>query len=162
MRGSSGAASGIWCGPGRPILRAMEPQVMPVELALGERPVTAQLTLNRTEDWNGRGALLTLVCDLGEWTGLGPDIFSALRALMGDLERVHGRVGLVGARPNAWASGMQRDMGDGRSVYLLSLPRSPGRPPSAPTLDPAPLADVGTIADQDAFQRQWMPKPEAP
>ena len=133
---------------------------MPVQLALGDQQLAAELTLTRTDDWNGHGASLAIKCKSGEWSGLGPDIFSALRVLMADLERDDGRVGVIGARPNAWASNMLRDMGDGRTAYLLSLPWTPTQHPTARTLDAAPLADVGTTADQDEFQRQWMPEPE--
>lgn len=135
----------------------MEPETKSVQVRVRGRDAVATLTVTRTPDWGGRGARLRVVCDLGEWSGLGPDIFGALRALMAHLEADGGLIGVVGARPNAWASGMQRDMGDGRSVYVLSLPRVEGRPPSEPTLDPAPLDEVGTAAQQDAFQEQWRP-----
>ena len=138
-------------------MHRVEPETHRVSVRVGDHDVEATLTLTRTDDWGGRGAHLAVTCELGEWSGLGSDIFSAVRALMDELERVEGRIGVVGAKPNAWASGMQRDMGDGRSVYILTLPRTPGRPPSAPTLDPASLDEVGTTADQDAFQRRWMP-----
>ena len=134
-----------------------EPESYEVAFRLSASDDTAVLTLRRTSDFGGRGALLTVCTATSEWSGLGPDIFSALRSLMLDLERSNGRIGVQGALPHAWASGMQRDMGDGRSVYLLSLPRKSGRPPSIRTLDPAPLDEVGTTVDQDDFQRRWMP-----
>lgn len=65
------------------------------------------------------------------------------------------RVGLNGARPNAWASGMAADMGQGRSVYLLPPTWTEERPPLVQTLGPAPLLEVGTRADQDRFQHAW-------
>lgn len=140
----------------------MEPETRSVDVRVHSRDAAASLTLIRTPDWDGRGSLLRVECDLGEWSGLGPDVFGALRALMTNLEADDGLIGVVGARPNAWASGMQRDMGEGRTVYVLSLPRTEGRPPSAPTLDPAPLDEVGTTGEQDAFQQQWRPPRSSP
>jgi hypothetical protein len=49
---------------------------------------------------------------------------------------------------------MQRDMGDGRVVYLLELGSS-SRPPAVGTLDAAPLDSVGTVTEQDDFQTRW-------
>lgn len=133
-------------------------EVTSVELRVRDREVTGELTLSYIDDGGRRAVRLTATCEFGEWTGTGSDIFGSLRALMVELERDDGRIGVMGARANAWASGMQRDMGSGRSVYLLSLPRTAGRPPSAPTLDPAPLHEVGTTAEQDDFHRRWMPE----
>lgn len=59
-----------------------------------------------------------------------------------------------GARRNAWASGMQRDMGRGRVVYLLDDSR---RPPSVPTLGLAPAEQVVTVQEQkDSAVRSGM------
>ena len=143
-------------GPGVTVHR-VEPEIHHVRVRVREQETTAELLLSVTTDPGERRMRLSIRCELGEWSGHGEDIFSALRSLMRDLEHDCGRIGVEGARPNAWASGMQRDMGVGRSVYILSLPRSPERPPSAQTLDPAPLDEVGTTADQDEFQRLWMP-----
>jgi hypothetical protein len=68
-------------------------------------------------------------------------------------------IGVAGARPNVWASGMQRDMGSGFSAYVLTIPQPPGRPPTVPTLEPTPCTEVGTIVEQDDFQRRWHAHP---
>lgn len=59
-----------------------------------------------------------------------------------------------GARRNAWASTMQREMAAGYAVYLTRLGER-GRPPFVRTLDPAPRDDCGTVAEQQAFHEQW-------
>lgn len=103
-----------------------------------------------------RGASrLQLVGDDQMWEAVGPDVFEALRSLRRELDAGGLRVGVNGARPNAWSSGMQRDMGLGRMTYLCELGDSGGFP-MVGTLDPAPLAEVGTVADQDEFHAAWL------
>jgi hypothetical protein len=89
------------------------------------------------------------------WTAQGPDLFEAMRALRRALDPLGIRLGVNGARRNAWASGMQRDMGEGRVVYLLSEGQR-GRPPQVSTLGPAPLAEVGTVDEQDEQFTRWL------
>lgn len=103
----------------------------------------------------GREWLLTLTAPEQSWVGSGPDVFEALRSLRRQLDEEDIRLGCAGARPNAWSSGMQRDMGVGRSVYLTEVGVS-GRPPHAGTLDPASLAETGTVAEQDEFHARWL------
>jgi hypothetical protein len=122
-----------------------------VDVVSGACEVTWQLSTElRGRDW-----AIVLTSPTTSWTSTGSDPFEALRALRRQLDNEGIRVGLAGALPNAWASGMQRDMGEGRSVYLLEIPRSAGRPPTAGTLDAVSCDRVGSVADQDEFQRRW-------
>lgn len=108
-------------------------------------------------DWT-----LTLTCGDLSWTGAGPDVFEALRQLMRVAAADGALIGVTGARPNAWSSGMQRDMGCGYSTYLLSTPQPPGRPPDVPTLSPVDPSLVGTVEEQDAFHKIWLENRGAP
>jgi hypothetical protein len=65
------------------------------------------------------------------------------------------RIGVAGARANAWSSGMQRDMGEGRWVYLHD-PALHERAPDAPTLEPIPPEEAATVAEQDACFEEWV------
>jgi hypothetical protein len=113
-----------------------------------------------TETVDGAAFRLNLEAAERSWSGDGPDLFAALRTLLGSLESIpDARLGVNGARPNAWASGMLRDMAGGQQVYLLSLPRIRERPPTAPTLGDASLSEVGSLAEQDAFQANWRQPP---
>lgn len=98
-----------------------------------------------------RGASrLQLVGDGQAWEAVGPDVFEALRSLRRELD-AHGlRVGVNGARPNAWSSGMQRDMGLGRMTYLCELGEFGGMP-TVGTLDPAPLEPTGERRPREDF-----------
>jgi hypothetical protein len=73
-----------------------------------------------TADLRGRGWLLAITSPDGKiWRAGGPDLFKALRALRRLMDPLGIRLGVNGARRDAWASGMQSDMGEGRVVYLL-------------------------------------------
>jgi hypothetical protein len=50
---------------------------------------------------------------------------------------------------------MQRDMGEGKTVYLCELDLG-GRPPVAGTLDVAPLDEVATVSEQNEFHARWL------
>jgi hypothetical protein len=103
----------------------------------------------------GRDWLLELQGDERTWSADGPDLFEALRVLRAELDDEEILMGCNGARSNAWASGMQRDMGEGKTVYLCALNLN-ARPPVARTLDPAPLDEVATVSEQDEFHRRWL------
>jgi hypothetical protein len=104
----------------------------------------------------GRDWLLTLTRPDGtSWAAEGPDLFKALRALRHILDPLGIRLGVNGARRDAWASGMQCDMGEGRVVYLL-VEGQAGRPEQVSTLGPAPVSHVGTVGDQDHQHEQWL------
>ncbi len=108
-------------------------------------------TSRRGRDW------LIAITDLGgnSWAAEGPDLFEALRALRSALDPLGVRFGVNGARRDAWASGMQRDMGEGRVVYLLTEGET-GRPPQVSTLGPTSLAEVGTVSEQDQQHARWL------
>ena len=77
----------------------------------------------------GRNWLLEVTGQAGNsWAAEGPDLFETLRVLRRALDPLGIRLGVNGARRNAWASGMQRDMGEEQVVYPLTEGQS-GRPP---------------------------------
>ncbi len=83
------------------------------------------------------------------------DLFKALRALRRILDPLGIRLGVNGARREAWASGMQCDMGEGRVVYLL-IEGNAGRPEQVSTLGATSLSHVGTVDDQDQCHERWL------
>ena len=108
-------------------------------------------TSRRGQDW-----LLTITSPDGtNWAADGSDLFKALRALRRILDPLGIRLGVNGARRDAWASGMQCDMGEGRVVYLLIEGRA-GRPKQVSTLAAASLSHVGTVYDQDQNHERWL------
>jgi hypothetical protein len=109
-----------------------------------------------TTSRRGRDWLITLADhDGNSWAAEGPDLFEALRALRRSVDPLGIRLGVNGARRSAWASGMQRDMGEGRVVYLLTEGET-GRSPQVSTLGSASLAEVGSVREQDEQYARWL------
>lgn len=108
-------------------------------------------TSRRGRDW-----VLTITSPEGKsWAAEGPDLFKALRALRRILDPLGIRLGVNGARRDAWASGMQCDMGEGRVVYLL-VEGQAGRPEQVRTLGDTSVGHVGTVDDQDRRHDRWL------
>jgi hypothetical protein len=109
-----------------------------------------------TADRRDRDWLLAIASPEGKvWRAEGPDLFKALRGLRRILDPLGIRVGVNGARRDAWASGMQCDMGEGRVVYLLKEGQTT-RPEQVSTLALAPLEQVGTVDEQDQQYQRWL------
>lgn len=107
--------------------------------------------------------LMTLEASDGRrWTSEAPDVFGCLLDVRAQVEPDGVLLCCNGARRDAWASGMQRDMGQGRVVYLHEG-IDPGQfPPMVETLDPAPPDTVATVAEQRAwFESWWQNRDEA-
>ena len=83
------------------------------------------------------------------------DCFRALQEVRSRLEETGLKLCCNGARTDAWASGMQRDMGEGLVCYLLSLPRQAGRPQTVSIFGSAPVDSVGTVAEQEVHYQRW-------
>ena len=86
------------------------------------------------------------------WAASGPDLFEALRNLRRLVDPLGFRLAFNGARRDAWASGMQRDMGEGRDVYLLE----PGQTDQVGTLGTAPIELIGSVAEQEEHYAHWL------
>jgi len=96
-----------------------------------------------TTSRRGRDWLITITSPDGtSWAAEGPDLFNALRALRRILDPLGIRLGVNGARRDAWASGMQCDMGEGCVVYLL-IEGQIGRPEQVSTLGDTSISHVG-------------------
>jgi len=91
-----------------------------------------------------------------EWTAEASDVFECLMVLRQQLEPKGVRLCCHGSRRDAWASGMQRDMGAGLNTYLLGAVVEGERPPSVPTLDFAPPELVVSRDDQMEWHREWL------
>ena len=109
-----------------------------------------------TTSRRGRDWLITITSPDGtSWAAEGPDLFNALRALRRILDPLGIRLGVNGARRDAWASGMQCDMGEGCVVYLL-VEGQVGRAEQVSTLGDTSISHVGTVDDQDQQYERWL------
>lgn len=91
--------------------------------------------------------------------GSAADYFAALREVRLSMERAGLRLCCAGARRDTWASGMQRDTGQGLRCYVLSTPRTAHRPPALGIFDDASPELVGTVAEQEASFNSWLASP---
>lgn len=83
------------------------------------------------------------------------DCFRAMQEVRSPLDERGLKLCCNGARTDAWASGMQRDMGEGLVCYLLSLPRQATRPQQVSIFGSAPVDAVGTVAEQEDHYQRW-------
>lgn len=131
---------------------------------LADRRVTVLLEGDRTEEWSlttetlaRTGYRLTLTASDGRmWSAEAGDIFETLMTLRMEAEQSNVLICCNGARRDAWASGMQRDMGTGAVCYRLEGVARGIRPPSAKTLDPAPPNLVVTVEEQRSWHHAWL------
>jgi hypothetical protein len=94
------------------------------------------------------------------FTATGPDLFEALVRLRRQLEPDGWRIAVQGARLDTYPSGMARDMGGGKSVYVMR----PGQHQVAAadlvkTLSDAPVEQLATVPEQEAYVNNWRTRP---
>ncbi len=103
---------------------------------------------------------LTLTApDGASWSSEKGDVFECLLTLRDEIEPLGFRLCCNGARKDAWASGMLRDMGMGKSVYLLADARKGERPPQVGTLEAAPADMIVTVEEQRRWYADWLKQP---
>jgi hypothetical protein len=91
------------------------------------------------------------------WCAEAADVFQCLLELRCRVQSEDITICCNGARTNAWASGMLRQMSGGNRVYLLSHDRDTGLADRVRTLDLAPCEDIAaTVAAQEEYYRSWL------
>lgn len=111
-------------------------------------------------DAGWRGHRLVLTSESGaDWAAEAGDVFECLMMLREQVEPEGIRLCCNGSRLDAWASGMQRDMGSGFSTYLLAGVSKGQRPPTANTLDFAPPEMIAKVTEQRAWYKAWLGDP---
>lgn len=93
--------------------------------------------------------------------GEGLDLFHALESARLLLEARGLLLSCNGARRNVYPSSALRQMSNGRSAYVLTLPRTTTEPPVVDVLAAAPdSADLATVADQREWFERWTFSPD--
>jgi len=108
-----------------------------------------------TESTDGRVSLVLEKADVCSGVFTGYDAIDALRLLRRKVERLGWRVLCNGARRDAWASGMARDMSNGFRLYINLEHGKPARD-VADTFDEAPSELIGTCEEQRAHYERWL------
>jgi hypothetical protein len=90
------------------------------------------------------------------YTATAPDLFEALVRVRRQLEPDGLMVAVQGSRRDTYPSGMARDMGGGREVYVMRLGLPARREDMVGTLDDAPPGQLATVDEQWAFWEAWL------
>jgi hypothetical protein len=122
------------------------------------RSLTVRLGASETETWSleveiepHKSCRMRLEAHDGTtWSADGQDVFDCLCQIRNQVEPDGIRLCCNGSRRDAWLSGMLRDMGDGRLVYLLNSTPSDdaGIPQTVAVLDAAPADEVVSLTEQ--------------
>lgn len=96
--------------------------------------------------------------EFGSVTGRGADLFAALRDARRQLEPAI-YIACNGARRDVYPSAMQRQATKGRRAYVLTLPRTKGRPQVVDIFERADGADIATVDDQLEWFKRWSSSP---
>lgn len=91
----------------------------------------------------------------GDHSVEGPDQFENLATLRRTLEPKGLLILCNGARVDAWATAMSRQMGGGTKVYLLRMGEQAVRRALVNTFDPCDGALIGTVDEQKAYFLAW-------
>jgi hypothetical protein len=83
------------------------------------------------------------------------DAFSALVAVRLRLESLGWLIAVQGSRPNAYASGLQRDMHGGIRAYICEMGKWPLRESLIDIFASAERDEIATVAEQREWYRQW-------
>ena len=90
-------------------------------------------------------------------SAVAPDAFDALRQIRRHLEPAGWSLGLAGALPNVWPSGMARSTGGTRAYVLDDAKISKGEALDlVDVFAPVPPESVATVADQLACARHFL------
>lgn len=92
----------------------------------------------------------------GEVTATDEDMFEALCKLRVHLEKDGYLLLCNAARKDAYPSRMSRQMAGGRKVYLLKSGVQGRREDLVDIFDAAPLAQVGSVAEQRSMFEAWL------
>jgi hypothetical protein len=113
-------------------------------------PCRATLDTRKRGGW-----ILAVASGLVNKDFLGMDLVDCLTKFRTEMESQGCLVVCNGTRKNAFISGMSRDIGGGRTCYLLELGKKFSPREMVLVLGSANPADVGTIEEQRAFYEKW-------
>lgn len=94
------------------------------------------------------------------YTATAMDMFEALVRLRRQLEPKGWMVAVQGSRRDTYPSGMGRDVGGGRRIYVMRMGRAATSSDLVDTLADAALDQLATIAEQEAYRDTWHAAPK--
>jgi hypothetical protein len=109
----------------------------------------------RSDKKDGISCLELCIVAIGDFSATAHNYFDAMIKLRNKLESKKVKLLCFGARKDAWASGMQRDMGAGLVAYLLSSPDKENLVQQS-IFDYAPIETIGTPDEQKDYAVAWL------
>ncbi|WNV87489.1 hypothetical protein [Umezawaea sp. Da 62-37] len=102
-----------------------------------------------------RTYLINLDGPVGPVIGCGNDLFQALQVIRLELETSGWLIAVQGARKDAYASGMVRDMIGASRIYILRTGQQVEREHLVDIFAEAPPDSLGTVEQQKSCYRDW-------
>ena len=130
-------------------------RVHPVEVELPEgRIVVAEFSVEQFPDRNWQ--LTAVIPGFAPMLVSGGDLLECLRTLKRKTDPDAIRWLCHGARREAWASGMLRDMSGASKVYITKIGLPTTRSDLVPIFGAVARDAVGTVEEQDAYHHAWL------
>jgi hypothetical protein len=98
---------------------------------------------------------IELLVGLDPYTSTAMDMFEALVRLRRQLEPEGWMVAVQGSRRDTYPSGMARDMGGGRRIYVMRPGQKAARDDLVDTLADAPIDQLATVDEQQVYRDAW-------
>lgn len=98
---------------------------------------------------------IELLVRLDAYTATATDMFEALVRLRRQLEPEGWMIAVQGSRRDTYPSGMARDMGGGRRIYVMRPGRKAARDDLVDTLADAPINQLATVDEQRVYRDAW-------
>jgi len=102
---------------------------------------------------------IELFLGIDRYTATAMDMFESLVRLRLQLEPDGWVVAVQGARRDTYPSGMARDMGGGMRTYIMRPDHHASMDDLVDTLADAAVEQLGTVAEQRAWHREWLARP---
>jgi hypothetical protein len=130
-------------------------RVYPVQVEVPEGGiVAAELIVEQFADRNWQ--LSAVIPSIAPMVVSGSDLFECLRNLKRSSDPAAIRWLCQGARREAWASGMLRDMGGASKVYITKIGSPATRSDLVPIFGAVAPDAVGTVEEQDSYHHAWL------
>lgn len=110
----------------------------------------------RLELWAEDTYFVELTSGRGQFDGSGSDLFEALVVVRRQLESIGCLLAVQGSRLDAYPSGMGRDMGGGRRIYVMTMGRPADAADLVDTLAEADPSQLATVEEQERYFDEWF------
>ncbi|MCG3749681.1 hypothetical protein [Amycolatopsis sp. Poz14] len=136
----------------------------PVLLVEGDKQHQAWLRCwtNAYDRSDGYRLELTMGPETEPVVATGPDAFEALVRVRRQIEPRGLRIAVQGSRLDTYPSGMARDMGGGWRIYVMRQGQGAGFADLVDTFDEAPVDQLATVEEQEAYWEAWLNQRAAP